>query len=434
MKTESDTVETATSADDSHGPQRRLPRTVPLAIVFLDIVGYSKRPDKLQLSFVEILQGAVRHSSFFRSSQPRRPPWRDVVILPTGDGMAVCCYCECVFEHPLLLLDFSVSVLEFCEASGFELRIGIHVGDGQLYEDINGRTNVAGTGINRAQRVMSLGEPSQILVSAAFRELVAAKLGEEKATTLFEDHGSALAKHGLVLGIYSYAPPCCRLGWTKRPHRIQRQALVESHLHWQLGEIEKKLRAFFWSEFELKAVDLALRISLLHRAPNPTNKLQDGLLVSSIRYCEEQHLLNDAPSRLWFSENEGPGRALGYELDSRATPPALVISDLPKVDRGKDSPDAIEQYYKELETRCGTPRAKAERLHRLAASFIYVPFGMGRPGDKWDGVIAIDSKNPLKGLVTPVEEENVQLKVRAMADAISKEWEIVGYAWTLFSQ
>src|SRR2546427_7686157 len=126
-------------------------------VLFIDIVGYSKLLIDEQRDYLHTLNEVVRETDSFRAAEAAGKLTR----LPTGDGMAL------VFATTP---DAPVScALEISKAlrSHQELRVrmGIHSGPVSGITDVNDRSNVAGAGINMAQRVMDCGDAGHILLS-----------------------------------------------------------------------------------------------------------------------------------------------------------------------------------------------------------------------------------------------------------------------------
>src|SRR5215468_8909752 len=126
-------------------------------VLFIDIVGYSKLLIDEQRDYLHTLNEAVRRTDSFRAADAAGKLTR----LPTGDGMGL------VFATTP---DAPVScALEISKAlrSQPELRVrmGIHSGPVSGTTDVNDRSNVAGAGINLAQRVMDCGDAGHILLS-----------------------------------------------------------------------------------------------------------------------------------------------------------------------------------------------------------------------------------------------------------------------------
>src|SRR5215467_7472684 len=126
-------------------------------VLFIDIVGYSKLSINEQSAQVETLKKIVRGTEQFRTAEAEGKLLR----LPTGDGGAL------VFrnspEAPVLC------ALEIAKAlkghPELHVRMGIHSGPVNEIADLNEQANIAGAGINIAQRVMDCGDAGHILIS-----------------------------------------------------------------------------------------------------------------------------------------------------------------------------------------------------------------------------------------------------------------------------
>ena len=126
-------------------------------VLFIDIVGYSKLLIETQRKLLEILNEAVRGTEQFRQAEASGRLLR----IPTGDGMALFFY-KSPEEPAECALELARADMEHPE---LQLRMGIHSGPICGVVDVNGRANVAGAGINIAQRVMDFGDAGHILVS-----------------------------------------------------------------------------------------------------------------------------------------------------------------------------------------------------------------------------------------------------------------------------
>src|SRR5207302_10144898 len=79
-----------------------------------------------------------------------------------------------------------------------QLRMGVHSGPVSGVIDVNGQANLAGAGLNVAQRVMGCGDAGHILVS----KRAADDLGEyEHWRPLLHDLGECEVKHGMRISI-----------------------------------------------------------------------------------------------------------------------------------------------------------------------------------------------------------------------------------------
>jgi class 3 adenylate cyclase len=155
-------------------------------VLFMDIVAYSARHMDRQQQLLHDLQEAVRNTSAFNRAQAED----QLIRLPTGDGMALVFFRDpeapvrCALELTKILRDHAE----------IKLRMGIHTGPVYRVADINANRNVAGGGINIAQRVMDCGDAGHILVSSAEAEV----LGQVSAwCSMLHDLGEVEVKHGV---------------------------------------------------------------------------------------------------------------------------------------------------------------------------------------------------------------------------------------------
>jgi TolB-like protein/Tfp pilus assembly protein PilF len=125
-------------------------------VLFIDIVGYSKLRIDEQKESVRQLTNIV-----LATAQVREATNEQLVRLPTGDGMALV-FRSSSEEPARCALELAQALKANPELS---VRMGIHSGPVSDVVDLNQRANVAGAGINMAQRVMSCGDAGHILVS-----------------------------------------------------------------------------------------------------------------------------------------------------------------------------------------------------------------------------------------------------------------------------
>src|SRR3954463_9045061 len=119
-------------------------------VLFIDIVGYSKLVTHEQRRLLELLNRIVRESQHLRAAESNNR----LITVPTGDGMALVFYNTP--EAPVeCALEISSAAKEHRE---LRLRMGIHSGPVSGVVDVSGRSNIAGAGINVAQRVMDCGD------------------------------------------------------------------------------------------------------------------------------------------------------------------------------------------------------------------------------------------------------------------------------------
>ena len=160
-------------------------------VLFLDVVGYSKlliEEQKKQMRQLTDIVLATRPVQAATNEQ--------LVRLPTGDGMALV-FRNNLEEPALCALEVSRALRAHQE---IQVRMGIHSGPVSEVSDVNERTNIAGAGINLAQRVMDCGEAGHILVS----KRVAEDLAEYRQwSPHLQELGRFEVKHGVKLSIWN---------------------------------------------------------------------------------------------------------------------------------------------------------------------------------------------------------------------------------------
>jgi TolB-like protein/Flp pilus assembly protein TadD len=159
-------------------------------VLFMDVVGYSKLLVNEQREVLQQLNEVVRGAPQFRKSSAAGK----LICIPTGDGMALAFF-QSPEEPVQCALEISKALKNYPQ---LRLRMGVHSGPVDQVKDVNDRINVAGAGINVAQRVMDCGDAGHILVS----KRVAEDLAQD---SLWQPHlhelGQIEVKHGEKLGI-----------------------------------------------------------------------------------------------------------------------------------------------------------------------------------------------------------------------------------------
>src|SRR5213596_3753740 len=159
-------------------------------VLFIDVVGYSKLLVNEQRALIEQLNQIVRKTPQVRKSDAAGK----LIRIPAGDGMALV-FCQTPEEPVQCAMEIARTLKSY---PSIRLRIGVHSSPVDQVTDVNGRTNVAGSGINFAQRVMSLGDAGHILSSRR----VADDLAQDRLwQPILHDLGEIEVKHGASLGI-----------------------------------------------------------------------------------------------------------------------------------------------------------------------------------------------------------------------------------------
>jgi len=175
--------------------RRSTPHLEIAHVLFMDVVDYSKLLVNEQRELVQQLGRIVRKTRQFRRSQAVDK----LIRIPVGDGMALV-----FFRTPEEPVQCALEIAQLLKSHpDIRLRMGIHSGPIDHLRDVNNQANVAGTGINIAQRIMAVGDADHILVS------------ERVALDLAQDHhwqpylhpvGEVELKHGLkarIVNIYT---------------------------------------------------------------------------------------------------------------------------------------------------------------------------------------------------------------------------------------
>src|SRR5437867_13450363 len=161
-------------------------------VLFTDIVGYSKLPINQQRASVERLNEIVRGTDEFQAAETAGR----LITIPTGDGITLVFYHSP--EAPVeCALEISRALKKHPE---LQLRMGIHSGPVSGVIDATGKANVAGGGINIAQRVMDCGDAGYILLSKNVADILM-ELSEWQGKLI--DLGVQRVKHDAQVHIYN---------------------------------------------------------------------------------------------------------------------------------------------------------------------------------------------------------------------------------------
>ncbi|HET9695982.1 MAG TPA: adenylate/guanylate cyclase domain-containing protein, partial [Terriglobales bacterium] len=190
-------------------------------VLFMDVVAYSPLPMDEQESVLRDLQKTVRNTQAFAEAQSSG----QLIALPTGDGMALV-----FFGDPAAPARCAVEISKALRSTGQRLllRMGIHTGPVYRVADINANRNVAGGGINMAQRVMDCGDAGHILVSKAVADVLCQLTVWRDS---LHDIGEAEVKHGLRINLYNLYN--AEVGNAQRPESLNSGKVRRTS--WQSG-------------------------------------------------------------------------------------------------------------------------------------------------------------------------------------------------------
>src|SRR5436305_1773692 len=284
-------------------------------VLFMDIVGYSKLSINDQNRAVEELNQLVRASE----QSPRAQAAGRLLRIATGDGMALVCYtspeapAQCAVEISRALK----------EHPRLQLRMGIHSGPVSGVVDVNNRPNLAGAGLNMAQRVMDCGDAGHILLS----KHVAEDLEEyEQWRPLLHDLGTCEVKHGGRVGVTNLYSD--EVGNPQLPKKFVALKKHRAHVRWGEAAIG----------FLVLAAIVAAFIFLLHK---PTRAVLN-IAEKSIAVLPFENLSEDK-ANAYFAEG------IQDEILTRLSKIAdLKVISRTSTQRYKSAPTDLREIAKQL--------------------------------------------------------------------------------------
>jgi class 3 adenylate cyclase len=393
------------SLGSGNAPVNSLPLYV---LLFADIARYSTLGDPEQKGVVERLQAAVA------DTYPGRELSRieSGVFIATGDGMVIAFKDEGIIRQPEQVVTFATELQRRLMPA--KLRIGLHVGTANPYRDLNAKNffkeptasnNLAGAAINIAQRVMSLGDPGDVLATEEFRDYYASQRGDADAKRTLHELGTVRVKHGVEVYIFKHH---FGAGQVVVPRRIKDYLEAQNAVFRVLDSMRLLVRG---AAEPSQRTSLRTRVALLLY-----DELEDELYVSGFRVGDQVDP-TAPPSNVRFERREGPGRAL---RDRKV----YYVRALPDPEANRD------EYCRELEKQTGIRRHKADQFRRASRSYIYYPVSYGL-GNEPFGVVSIDMMCPLWRRVKRREENK---RLDGINRAIREDAVKLGYVWTIINQ
>ncbi|TMP92247.1 MAG: adenylate/guanylate cyclase domain-containing protein, partial [Verrucomicrobia bacterium] len=178
-------------------------------VLLIDVVGYSRLLVNEQIELMQDLNQIVRNTECFRAAETKGK----LIRVPSGDGMALLFFrspeepVRCALEISRTLQDHP----------HIQVRMGVHSGPVNRVTDVNDKTNITGSGINVAQRVLDCGDAGHILLSGH----VAGDLAEYRHwQPHLHDLGECEVKHGLRLHLFNLYKE--NLGNPQVPEKLKR--------------------------------------------------------------------------------------------------------------------------------------------------------------------------------------------------------------------
>ena len=228
-------------------------------LLLIDVVGYSKLLVNEQIELLQELNQIVRSTESFRRAEASG----ELIRVPTGDGMALLFFrspeepARCALE----------SSRELKNHPHIQVRMGIHSGPVNRTTDVNDQSNVVGSGINVAQRVMNCGDAGHIIASKRLAEDLAQYRHWQP---YLQDLGECEVKHGLKLHVVNL----CKdgLGNPALPEKLKRGKRWK-----QAGAPIRPIRPHRWPKSVLvvalllsaAALAVGFSIFLRWRVPSP---------------------------------------------------------------------------------------------------------------------------------------------------------------------
>src|SRR6201997_4129618 len=188
-------------------------------VLFIDVVGYSKLLVKQQSELLRELNEVVSGTKEFREAESAEK----LIRLPTGDGMAL------VFRtDPEAPAQCAMEIARALKSHpAIQLRMGIHSGAVNEVADVNQRANIAGAGINMAQRVMDCWDIGHILL---FKHVAEDLEQDDRWRPLLHDLGTCEVKHGVHVGVTNLYSD--EVGNPKLPKKFQALKKHRSRVRW----------------------------------------------------------------------------------------------------------------------------------------------------------------------------------------------------------
>jgi class 3 adenylate cyclase len=240
------------------------PKTVAHTL-FMDFVGYSRLPANAQAQVQQLLHNLSYATTPMKAKTRTR---EELLVKRTGDGMALIFFDD--IEAPLKVaveLDEQIKrqqnrLREQIGGTAFRVRMGVHSGS-VIVLDEGGELDVAGEGINVAQRVMDAGDEGHLLISDVVAQALS---GDERWKALFDDLGMCRVKHDELVHLHNVhglredgtpigneaLPPKVRMTQETVQQLVERDAV-------QQREGEKQIARSFFSRL---AVGLAVVVAL----------------------------------------------------------------------------------------------------------------------------------------------------------------------------
>lgn len=256
----------------------RINRTSICCIVFLDIIDYSKKTDSEQIAIKNNFNDLINHSL-------KDVAQNDCIILDTGDGAAIA-YMGSPEDALFMAMSIRDGILKgnTQNAEPAYVRFGINLGPVRVVNDINGRPNIIGDGINVAQRIMSFAKANEILVSRSYYE-VTSRLTQE-ISKMFDYSGVKYDKHVREHEVYSVRSTEDQTAAKYQPttlldnFKLTKSLTFLNKVNWKYTVLSLLILPALFALVKLSATTLEPIISLANSEPTKAKKMPASLSLS----------------------------------------------------------------------------------------------------------------------------------------------------------
>ncbi len=227
-------------------------------LLLIDVVGYSKLLVNEQIELLQELNQIVRGTECFRAAETTGK----LIRVPSGDGMALLFFHSP--EEPVRCALEITRTLQ--EHPHIQLRMGVHSGPVNRVTDVNDKTNIAGSGINVAQRVMDCGDAGHILLSGHIAEDLTQY---RQWQPYLHDLGECEVKHGLRLHLVNLYKD--NLGNPHLPDKLKRRRRWKRTSAVSVRPVitPRWLKYVLTAVLLVSAVALAISFSVFYRRGSP---------------------------------------------------------------------------------------------------------------------------------------------------------------------
>ncbi len=299
----------------------------------MDFVGYSRLPASAQAQVQQLLHNLSYATTPMKAKTRTRD---ELLVKRTGDGMALIFFDD--IEAPLKVaveLDEQIKrqqsrLREQIGGTAFRVRMGVHSGS-VIVLDEGGELDVAGEGINVAQRVMDAGDEGHLLISDVVAQALS---GDPRWKALFDDLGMCRVKHDELVHLHNVhglredgtpigneaLPPKVRMTQETVQQLVERDAV-------QQREGEKQIARSFFSRV---AVGVAVMVALatfayfmgegIKKAGKQTRDAQQKARMNRDQKLTAQKLAKaptpapDAPTPTTSDPTTAPGKTNGVGI------------------------------------------------------------------------------------------------------------------------